>query len=93
MIKLPQYSFFLAAAKTEDALVQQSCGQYPGLGSFYYCGCCVPSGVHEMLHTCELEYTCNKYCNLIGHPEVSISHRDLQVFHKDLQVFHRDVYK
>ena len=27
-----------------------------------------------------LEYSCNKYCDLIGHLEVSISHRDLQVF-------------
>ena len=26
-----------------------------------------------------LEYTCNKYCDLIGHLEVSISHRDLQI--------------
>ena len=39
-----------------------------------------------------LEYSCNKYCDLIGHSEVSISHRDLQVlietykFHRDLQV-------
>ena len=33
-----------------------------------------------------LEYTCNKYCDLIGYSEVSISHRDLQVFHRDLQV-------
>ena len=38
-----------------------------------------------------LEYTCNKYCDLIGHSEVSISHRDLQVFHRDLQVFLRDL--
>ena len=29
-----------------------------------------------------LEYSCNKYCNLIGQSEVSISHRDLQVFIK-----------
>ena len=27
-----------------------------------------------------LYYTCNKYCYLIGHSEVSISHRDVQVF-------------
>ena len=33
-----------------------------------------------------LEYSCNKYCDLIGHSEVSISHRDLQFFHKDLQI-------
>ena len=39
-----------------------------------------------------LEYSCNKYCDLIGHSEVSISHGDLQVFietykfHRDLQV-------
>ena len=26
-----------------------------------------------------LEYSCNKYYNLNGHPEVSISHRDLQL--------------
>ena len=38
-----------------------------------------------------LEYTCNKYCDLIGHSEVSISHRDLQVLHRDLHVFHRDL--
>ena len=34
-------------------------------------------------HPCynyNLEYSCNKYCDLIGHSEVSISHRDLQVF-------------
>ena len=28
----------------------------------------------------KLEYSCNKYCDLIGHSEVSISHRDLQDF-------------
>ena len=39
----------------------------------------------------QLEYTCNKYCNLIGHSEDSVSHRDLQVFRRDLQVFHRDL--
>ncbi len=27
-----------------------------------------------------LEYSCNKYCNLIGHIEVSNQLRDLQVF-------------
>ena len=27
-----------------------------------------------------LEYSCNKYCDLIGQLEVSISRRDLQVF-------------
>ena len=34
-----------------------------------------------------LEYSCNKYCDLIGHSEVSISHRDLKAFIEiDLQV-------
>ena len=34
-----------------------------------------------------LEHSCNKYCDLIGQSEVSISHRDLQDFHRDLQLY------
>ena len=30
-----------------------------------------------------MEYICNKYCDLIGHSEVSSSHRDLQAFRRD----------
>ena len=35
--------------------------------------------VQTSLSRCDLEYSCNKYYDLIGHLEVSISHRDLQV--------------
>ena len=38
-----------------------------------------------------LEYSCNKYCDLIGQLEVSIFDRDLQVSDRDLQDFHRDL--
>ena len=30
--------------------------------------------------------SCNKYCDLTGQLDVSISHRDLLHFHRDLQV-------
>ena len=38
-----------------------------------------------------LKYSCNKYCDLIGQSEVSISNRDLHDSDRDLQDFYRDL--
>ena len=43
-------------------------------------------GMHDIMRwlfycprTVNIECSCNNYCDLIGHSEVSISHKDLQV--------------